>query len=258
MDSSRHPTVSGKTSSSSQHVDSKSLTPAGPDDLRDDAPPRPDQEDIQATVAGTGSTSGWQQGLGSQSSMMAGSQQQKQSQVTNTSQQQQQQQQGQGQQHSQPNGSGATAGLHRSCYQSGFGLSAQGLAAAAEVVAGRLFPAATAVKQKVEDWLEERIASLGYVGQQRPAVRPPLTEVQLLAAALQDSARVLLAAVPNRYGCNNPACTNLATVSDAFALVRGKSCVCGGCLRRLEAGPAASSATGNKAEGLPPARWVHW
>jgi len=59
----------------------------------------------------------------------------------------------------------------------------------------------------------------------------------------------MFAAVPNRYGCNNPACTNLTTVSDAFALVRGKSCVCGGCLGRLAAGE-------DPEELAPAARWA--
>jgi hypothetical protein len=29
--------------------------------------------------------------------------------------------------------------------------------------------------------------------------------------------------------CNNPSCVNVSTVSEGFALVRGKGCVCGGC-----------------------------
>jgi len=267
--------ASGKASSSSHHdgsVSPESLTAAGPDDLMDDAQPGPDQEPSLATAASTassislrgpvvtGSTSGWQQG--SQSSMMAGSQQQpvepvEQSQGTNSnhsielqqqgqqhlqpnSQQQkpfevtnpnqhQQQQQQQGQQHLQHNRSGVAAQLHSSCHQAGSAsnMSAEGLAAAAEVVAGCLFPAATAVKQKVEDWIEELNGE--YAGQHNASSSPPIAEVQLLAAALQAAARAMFAAVPNRYGCNNPACTNLTTVSDAFALVRGKSCVCGGC-----------------------------
>jgi len=157
--------ASGKSSSSSHRdgsVSPKSLTPAGPDDLRHVV---------------TGSTSGWQQG--SQSSMMAGSGQKK------------------------PNRGGVTAVLHSSCHQAGSALCAEGLAAAAEVVAGRLFPAATAVKQKVEDWVEEPNGE--YAGQQRASSSPPFAEVELLAAALRAAAQAMFAAVPNRYGCNNPA-----------------------------------------------------
>jgi hypothetical protein len=31
--------------------------------------------------------------------------------------------------------------------------------------------------------------------------------------------------------CNNPGCSNLGSVSEAFGLMRGKGCVCGGCSR---------------------------
>jgi len=254
--------ASGKASSSSHQygsVSPKSLTAAGPDDFRNDAQPGPDQEPSLATAASTSSSispepvatgslraSGWQQG--SQSSMIimppAGRQQQNSEMITAITSTQQWQQ---GLQHLQPSGSGVTAVPHSGCYQSGFGLSAQGLAAAAEVVARHVFPAAKAVKQKIEGWVEK--LKKQKLSSAPPS--PPFAEVQLLAAALQAAAQAIFAAVPNRYGCNNPACFHLTTVSDAFALVRGKSCVCGGCLSRLDAGEGAVE--------LPAARWArHW
>ena len=48
----------------------------------------------------------------------------------------------------------------------------------------------------------------------------------------------LCAAVPSSTCCSNPRCTNLSGVSAGFALVRGKNCVCGGCLG-LQAGEPA-------------------
>jgi hypothetical protein len=54
---------------------------------------------------------------------------------------------------------------------------------------------------------------------------------RLLAAA----GEALCAAVPSSACCSNPRCTNLAGVTAGFALVRGKGCVCGGCLG-LQAG----------------------
>jgi hypothetical protein len=59
----------------------------------------------------------------------------------------------------------------------------------------------------------------------------------------------LLSLLPSRFHCNNFDCTSLSTVSEGFALVRGSSCVCGGCV----AGLAGSEAT---AREVPAARWV--
>jgi hypothetical protein len=60
---------------------------------------------------------------------------------------------------------------------------------------------------------------------------------RLLAAA----GEALCAAVPSSACCSNPRCTNLHGVSAGFALVRGKGCVCGGCLG-LQTGGAAAAA----------------
>lgn len=40
----------------------------------------------------------------------------------------------------------------------------------------------------------------------------------------------LCAQLPTRFCRNNPYCDNVATASEAFCLVRGAACVCGGCL----------------------------
>jgi hypothetical protein len=64
-----------------------------------------------------------------------------------------------------------------------------------------------------------------------------------VAAALQAASSALAAAVPCSYTCNNNHCRNLSTVSEGFALVRGKGCVCGGCLgvgRDCSVAPAGS------------------
>lgn len=67
--------------------------------------------------------------------------------------------------------------------------------------------------------------------------------------ALQAAGRALCAVLPCSYCCNNPTCGNADTVSAAFALVRGKACVCGGCLGGLTPEAAAD-------KGVVPARCV--
>jgi hypothetical protein len=62
----------------------------------------------------------------------------------------------------------------------------------------------------------------------------------LLAAA----GEALCAAVPSSACCSNPCCSNLAGVSAGFALVRGKGCVCGGCLGVQAGGSAAAPRQG--------------
>ena len=56
-----------------------------------------------------------------------------------------------------------------------------------------------------------------------------------LPTALSAAGEALCVAVPSSACCSNPRCTNLAGVSAGFALVRGKGCVCAGCLG-LQAG----------------------
>jgi hypothetical protein len=41
---------------------------------------------------------------------------------------------------------------------------------------------------------------------------------------------VLCSLLPTCSCCNNPRCSSMATASEGFLLVRGPSCVCGGCL----------------------------
>lgn len=57
----------------------------------------------------------------------------------------------------------------------------------------------------------------------------PPANLEPLAAALDVLAQLLVVVVPSRYCCNSPRCSSLATISEGFALVRGSSCVCGGC-----------------------------
>jgi hypothetical protein len=52
----------------------------------------------------------------------------------------------------------------------------------------------------------------------------------LLQQSLREAGQALCAAVSCSSCCSNPACTNLGTVSESFGLVRGRRCVCGGCL----------------------------
>jgi hypothetical protein len=69
------------------------------------------------------------------------------------------------------------------------------------------------------------------------------TAFQGLPAVLKAASKALAAAVPCSYACNNWGCRNLSTVSEGFALVRGKGCVCGGCLgvdRDCSVAPAGS------------------
>lgn len=54
--------------------------------------------------------------------------------------------------------------------------------------------------------------------------------IQQLAQELLKLGSLLCTALPGAFYCNNPGCTNLATVSEGFALVRGKACICAGCL----------------------------
>lgn len=64
----------------------------------------------------------------------------------------------------------------------------------------------------------------------------PVDSLLQFAEQLQSAAAALCAAVPSRRCCNNPGCSNLGTVSEAFALVRGKGSVCGGCMGCRTAG----------------------
>jgi hypothetical protein len=60
------------------------------------------------------------------------------------------------------------------------------------------------------------------------AVSTALHTVQLVRF-MDQAGGLLCAALPGSCSCNNPGCKNLGTFSEAFALVRGKGCMCGGC-----------------------------
>jgi hypothetical protein len=47
---------------------------------------------------------------------------------------------------------------------------------------------------------------------------------------------LLCTLAPSRYTCNGLSCSSLRTVSESFALVRGKACVCGCCVAQAPAG----------------------
>jgi hypothetical protein len=66
------------------------------------------------------------------------------------------------------------------------------------------------------------------------------------ARCLQEAGAQLCSLLSTRFCCNNPRCSNMATASEGFLLVRGKSCVCGGCLmgnRRHALAPTFCTAT---------------
>lgn len=71
----------------------------------------------------------------------------------------------------------------------------------------------------------------------------PVWELATLPAGLKAAGEALCAALPTALSCNNPACTNLDTISEAFMLVRGKASLCGGCLHDApqQSGPQAGT-----------------
>lgn len=71
-----------------------------------------------------------------------------------------------------------------------------------------------------------------------------------LRESLQEAGQALLLVSHSSGYCSNPSCRSLATVSDGFALVRAKECVCAGCLA------VPSDGSGNGAAGTKAARWV--
>ena len=74
-----------------------------------------------------------------------------------------------------------------------------------------------------------------------PAVKQALLD---MSAGLSRAGAALCAALPNRYFCNNQGCRNAAGVSAGFGLVRGKACVCGGCVGAEGAAGAAVAPQG--------------
>lgn len=97
-----------------------------------------------------------------------------------------------------------------------------------------------------EAFASAKAVVLGCAGEMRAAHAgdcslPPAVVRQFLLR-LRELGELLCASLPGTFGCNNPGCTNVATASEAFMLVRGKACVCGGCAaeRPGVGGPAPS------------------
>ena len=84
--------------------------------------------------------------------------------------------------------------------------------------------------------------------QQQGAASTPWEALVTLQQSLQQAGEALCAAARCCSCCCNPGCTNLATVSECFALVRGRRCVCAGCLAAQEDTLGATHS--------PAARWV--
>jgi len=62
-----------------------------------------------------------------------------------------------------------------------------------------------------------------------------LGAMKALEEALLGRGQLLSILIPSRYCCNNPGCGNIAGPSESFFLVRGRSCVCGGCVSQHDA-----------------------
>jgi hypothetical protein len=88
-----------------------------------------------------------------------------------------------------------------------------------------------------------------------PLSVPASPSLLSLPALLIAAGEALCAAVPSSACCSNPRCNNLSGVSAGFALVRGKGCVCGGCLGLQVGGEAAVTSQG--AHALAGGR-CHW
>jgi hypothetical protein len=78
--------------------------------------------------------------------------------------------------------------------------------------------------------------------------------VTTVADGLRAVGEALLAGLPCAYTCNYPYCSNFSTVSEGFALVHGKACVCGGCVGVSSA--AAAATAGAAPRGALAARWA--
>jgi hypothetical protein len=65
-----------------------------------------------------------------------------------------------------------------------------------------------------------------------------------IASQCLAAGEALCAVVPYSACCNNTRCSSLDGVSASFALVRGKGCVCGGCLGPNAGGTAAAACAG--------------
>lgn len=62
------------------------------------------------------------------------------------------------------------------------------------------------------------------------SLKQALHGMKALEGALMRRGQLLSVLIPSRYCCNNPGCGNMAGPSESFHLVRGRSCICGGCV----------------------------
>jgi hypothetical protein len=88
------------------------------------------------------------------------------------------------------------------------------------------------LQQQVAD-LQEKLRTVETGAAESAAARPtaPVDELRALAEALRVCGEVLTRETYTIcFGSRS--CSNLANVSESYALVRGQACVCGGCLER--------------------------
>jgi hypothetical protein len=108
-------------------------------------------------------------------------------------------------------------------------------AAAATAAAGLV--ALTPVAQQLRDLVASDSASCVQGQQQQQQQQQQhsaviATSLKELKEILHVTGTVLCTGVACGSCCNNPSCVNVSTVSEGFALVRGKGCMCGGCARQ--------------------------
>jgi hypothetical protein len=99
--------------------------------------------------------------------------------------------------------------------------------------------------QRNKEWNEAVKLQWGVALKLVPGPRPLLTGLAKWLHVMG----TLLSSLPSRFHCSNFDCASLSTVSEAFALVRGRSCVCGGCVAGLTGSEVAS-------REVHAARWV--
>lgn len=115
-----------------------------------------------------------------------------------------------------------------------------GLDTAQSALKAALLPFNAALAPYLQHWID-------------PLSVPASPSLLSLPALLIAAGEALCAAVPSSACCSNPRCNNLSGVSAGFALVRGKGCVCGGCLGLQVGGEAAVTSQGAHALA---ARWA--
>lgn len=86
---------------------------------------------------------------------------------------------------------------------------------------------------------EELRAQQQQLEQQHCEDGPLCLKVYLVEACCWAAGRVsylLCSLAASRYTCNGLSCSSLGAISESFALVRGKACVCGCCVAQASAG----------------------